>query len=345
MVGAGVWPEVASPEDALLEAALFPDRAGVRWETWSASHPLDDVAEHQFALLPLVYANLAAENIEGRDMGRLRGIYRRSWYASQLGLDGLARLAGHLAVESAVIGDAAVLRWGRLEIGHLSLDLPRLLIPATTAGDVVDRLAGVGWRPIGGDTDIALRRSIVLVDEGGQQVALEWVFGDRHPIEGASQLVWRDASFGWDLYPGVQTVSAETQLMDTMLQGLESARHRLRWIADAAALIRSVSIDWTRFLALAQQAGQGVVAARGLNSLHARLPGHVPEVVVDGLGDGTRRERLELWFRARTTRRYPWRSLPAAWFRHRQLSLVRGSRPNPLGFVKRVVRGRIRGAS
>lgn len=345
MVGAAVWPEVASREDALLEAALFPDQAAARWETWSAGHPLDDVGEHQFSLLPLVYANLAAGNIEGRDMGRLRGIYRRCWYASQLGLDGLSRLAGHLPVESAVIGDAAVLRWGRLDSGRLSIDLPRLLIPAATAGDVIDRLAGHGWRPIGGDTDIALRRSIVLVDESGQQVALEWMFGDRQPVQGSSQLVWRDASFGWDLYPELQTVSAEAQLLDSMLQGLVSARHRLRWIADAAALIRSASIDWTRFLALARQVGQGLVAARGLASLDARLPGHIPPVVLDGLMNGTRRDRVELWFTARASRRYPWRSLPAAWFRHRHLSLVRGTRPDPLGFVNRVVRGRLRGAS
>src|SRR4051794_32864599 len=79
------WP--TDEQELLLRAALGEGPSAVAaWQAWQARRDLDSVDPDESRLLPLVYQNLADQQADEPELARLRGVYRRTWYANQLTL-------------------------------------------------------------------------------------------------------------------------------------------------------------------------------------------------------------------------------------------------------------------
>lgn len=146
-------------QHALLRAALLTDREAVAeaFAEWKSLVRFDDVEIGTFRMLPLVYRNLERHGVEDELMGRLRGIYRQSWFRNQLvrraGLDTVRALnrAGispllikGAALATMVYGDGALRPMEDFDLVVHRPDCPRAVGAVTDLGwgfepDVVDQ--------------------------------------------------------------------------------------------------------------------------------------------------------------------------------------------------------------
>ena len=107
----GCWPTAS--QEVLLRAALRPGVEAVdAWWQWCATSDLDRLDHFSTQLLPQVYRNLQdAQAHAVPEIGRLRGIYRRSWYRNQLVLHAAAGVREQLAaagIPTMLVAGAAV---------------------------------------------------------------------------------------------------------------------------------------------------------------------------------------------------------------------------------------------
>jgi hypothetical protein len=72
-------------QELLLEAATGASEAArAAWRGWQERNELDDVDFGAQRLLPLVYRHLVELGVDDPDLGRLKGLYRHSWYRNQI---------------------------------------------------------------------------------------------------------------------------------------------------------------------------------------------------------------------------------------------------------------------
>ena len=77
----------------LLQAALLDgDRASTASRAWCARIDLDLLDAGSLRLLPLLYRAMTARGESWTHLGRLRGVYRQTWYRNNLLIGRLARL-------------------------------------------------------------------------------------------------------------------------------------------------------------------------------------------------------------------------------------------------------------
>ena len=81
----------------LLQAAFLPGPVAVQaWEAWLSSVRLDDIDPESFGLLPLLHRNLTALGSQHPELGRLKGVRRRTWTENQLVLRDAAAMLSRL---------------------------------------------------------------------------------------------------------------------------------------------------------------------------------------------------------------------------------------------------------
>ena len=110
LAGGGLpWPNLA--QASLLSAAIGPD-AGVResFQAWKGVTNIEaPVDGGTYRLLPLLYSRLAACGVDDPMMGRLKGVYRMSWYKNhelfRRSAPAIAALEA-AGVQGAIIGKA-----------------------------------------------------------------------------------------------------------------------------------------------------------------------------------------------------------------------------------------------
>lgn len=329
------------PERLLLEAALGID-SPARWEAWLGIVPLDDADEASVTLLPGVHRQLAAAGYSGTEMGRLQGIYRHAWYRSRLLIDHAERLFASIDAPFAVAGgDLAIHRWAA-DAGH-TLQRLDLVVPAESVFHIIDSAQGLGWRLANGDEPRLDRQRAKGLDRSdGLNLALRWYFADRHPYGGAGDSHWPKPVEGWKDHPQIRTLGPADLLL-TILAGDGNRDVGLRWMLDAACLIRQQahSMNWSHLARTAIQLGLRLRVRDRLRRVDELIPDLVPDTVLKSLGDAGMDERIEHWFLRHSGRRYPWRSLPASWSRHRYEASLSDRSASFLRFAARAAGRRI----
>lgn len=248
----------SEPDNLLLRAALSPpSEAAARWSEVSRGVDLDALDSSSHDLLPLLYRSLAAAGVDDPWLGRLKGVYRRTWYSNQLLLRGLgdafAALGGR-RVDAMVLGGAAV--------GLLHYREP-------------------GARPMS-DTNIAVRPPSARRARG----ALKAVGWDTRPLSIGDERLWA-ASVPLEV-GGVATRAPcpGDQLLRTCANGarLSSRRASSRWVADALVIVQSASIDWPRLVGRAIDLRVVAHLHVTLSYLREAFSAPIPANVVDSLG-------------------------------------------------------------
>ncbi|MEM6450514.1 MAG: nucleotidyltransferase family protein [Cyanobacteria bacterium P01_D01_bin.105] len=134
----------------LLQAMLSKrEKALESWQQWRDHVDIEMIDLNSYRMLSALYLKLSNYKADDLHMGRLKGIYRHTWYTNQLQLQRLA--AGLQALQSAqieavVLGEVSLLAachhdWGARPITRFDLLVPQQSMPMALSA-----LQQQGWQ-------------------------------------------------------------------------------------------------------------------------------------------------------------------------------------------------------
>jgi hypothetical protein len=342
-----IW-QPARQELLLLRAGLWEDERGLEaWEEWRREGgDIDTVEAGSRRLLPLAYRNLGPLPADDPDADRLKGLYRQSWAANQLGLK-----IGRRAID-ALRGaglDVLVLKGGSLlasaygdvgsrPMGDLDIAVRPEQVPAA-----VKALRGARLTPIEKDPVRALeaRHSLAFRDADGQEVdlhrGLQW-------RAGLDEDFWREAVTAEVAGAPVLILCPADQLLHVCVHGAAwNPVQPIRWVADAYKTIEAAGaeLDWPRLVAMAIEGRLTLPLHDAISYLADELEAPVPagtlrELAAAPVSGGERRAH-EALARPPSSRR----SLAMLWWfweRHRAQAALDGTRSTPVGLLRHLQR-------
>jgi hypothetical protein len=257
------------------------------WSAWRrAGGNIDDVDMATFGLLPLVYRNLERNDVADADMPRLKGVYRHTWVTNQrrayrvgAAIEALARSG----IPTMVLKGAAVMTTHYRDVGARAMVDIDVLVPPEAAQRALDALRGDGWSPrVRIDPGRVLRsfHAMPLTDPAGAEIDLHWR---------ALPESLRDDDF-WSGAVPVTVGRADTlapgateQLLHTCAHGLRVHSAPLRWIADAAVILKTAEIDWRRLIAGVAERRIALKTAMSLATLADVVETPIPPWVISEL--------------------------------------------------------------
>jgi hypothetical protein len=273
-----------------LRAALLPGgRAVEAFAEWRALADFEATIAPTYRLLPLIYRNLE-DRLDGDPvLGRMRGVYRRTWVlnAIQLG-EGERALA---ALDEAEIptmllkGAAMIVRWTGDSGVRMMTDFD-VLVPRGRALAAVELLRQGGWKPVVDrsgpltESDLDQEHALLLRSDDGGELDLHWrslVYG----VEGdADAALWdraEDARLG---AVSTRVPAAEDHVHHACSHATNwSAAGRVDWIADSGVIMRAAGtrFDWSRVMELARLDRSELVVRSLMAALTDVFGGPVPE--------------------------------------------------------------------
>ncbi len=329
----------SAEQGLVLHAALDErDDALAAWQSWRQVVDLDAADHGSTRLLPLVYRNLGSDSFDPEAAGRLKDLYRRSWTHNQLIFKRAAEAIGVLeaaGIATLVTKGAslAVLSYG--DVGVRPMDDVDVLVPIDCTEDAINALSAAGWSPDHDDPSswTQVHHSLGFAGRDSGNVDLHW-FSLWQPAN--DEELWR-ASVSLEL-AGVATraPSPADQLLLACVHGTPwSPLSPFRWIADAAAVVRSAAdrLDWAHLVSEAKRRRLTVATEAALTYLRDEFGIAIPKEVPEQLRKVPvfRHERAA--FRAACKPDSPLRTLRMAWDRYRRLRDLDTGAPRPDGFV------------
>lgn len=288
----------------LLRAALRPGVEAVdAWRQWCATSDLDRLDDCSVQLLPQVYRNLQdAETDAGPEIGRLRGLHRRSWYRNQLVLRASAGVVEQLAAAGIramlVAGTAVALRHDP-SLAARPIDDAGALLAASDIQRAREVLERAGWRLCPRDVPEARPRFRRLVNSRGVTFDLHTRLFASDSSLAAEGDVWEQAAL-------VEWQGGRALVLDPVHQLLHLCVHGLRWrptpevrwIADAALILERTAgaLDWQELACAADRHCVSLSVRLGLGYLRGRFGEPVPDAALENLSRNhvSLRERLEV---------------------------------------------------
>ncbi|MEE9386222.1 MAG: nucleotidyltransferase family protein [Nannocystaceae bacterium] len=261
------WPDPAT--HALLQACLHADaRAVDGWRAYCrSSADLKHIDEKNFRLLPLAWDNLQQRLQDDPRLRVAKGVYRRTWFWNQLLLRDMDRVVALLqdaSIDVMLLKGAALIRRYYRSPALRPLGDIDILVRYEQAPQAADCLVRSGWRPSKAATIKAQRPFYHAAEftRGQTRIDLHWnaLFALRTPR--GSDVFWERATpLAGTTRTTAYTLARTDELFHTCLHGARLSRNAyswepfpaVRWVVDAAQLIRHGDVDWTRIEDLAQR--------------------------------------------------------------------------------------------
>ena len=298
----GLARRLTQQQGNLLRAAVLDDvdEAGDAYRHWAGSVDWEknfDAGTYQ--LLPLLYLNLDRAGVEDANTGRLRGLYRRSWYRNQRLMSNLNSIAGKLSaagVDVVLLGDIALLN-GLYDLpGARIVNRLDLLIDRDAVTDALGCLTATGWAaPLLRDDDLTYEPYTDLTDPAGEVLRIHWHPWHRQCADDGYSFAAFDVRR--DCSAASPPVPAHTGLLlHLVANSPEPGEYRL--LADIAAthrLANSGEVDWDAALTLADELRVNMRLYSACACVRSELAASIPEEVLQELGRRTVSvpERLE----------------------------------------------------
>lgn len=255
----------AGDQRLLLRAALLETEGPDAWRGYVARRGgIDHLDGDGFSLLPMVFGNLRRRDPHAPEMGRLGGFYRRTWYANQMLLHAAAQAVAALeaaGVAVMLVGGCALVSLDASDVGLRPVATVELAVAAGDRGRALRVLAGLGWsRRPAVSVALALRDwlRVALVRAGREQLVLHCVV-PRIDRAGAEQRIAAETAMVGGV--AIRIPSATDQLLLACVGRRRTPpRAPLRWIPDAALVIRADSAPIDRASLLARARARGAAA-------------------------------------------------------------------------------------
>ncbi|HUQ82054.1 MAG TPA: nucleotidyltransferase family protein, partial [Gemmatimonadaceae bacterium] len=256
-----LWP--SDEQRLLLDAALFDgDRATNAFRAWRSTVQLEaEFSRGSYRLLPLVYHNMLQLGMRDPLMGRLKGVYRRSWYETHQLFHRTQPLVKQLA-DAGI--DVMLLKGAPLALsyyGNVALrpmaDLD-ISVPQHRLADALGIMRRLGWR-FSADPDaemVRFRHAVQCFGPDGSEVDLHWRVMYEIPEDAGDAEFWTTSEALDFMGTAVRQPDPTHTLLLIVVHGIRwNIETPVRWIPDALAVLRTraADIDWGRLLALATQ--------------------------------------------------------------------------------------------
>ncbi|MEA5550651.1 nucleotidyltransferase family protein [Anabaena cylindrica UHCC 0172] len=246
----------------LLKATLLIGQPMLTaWENWRYSVDIENLDNSSYLLLPQLYQNLLAHGVDDSEMARLKGIYRRNWYANQLHLKSLTAVLSsfkEIGIEAIVLGNAGYAGVGKTKIeNYRSISSFHLLLDANYLETAIQHLISLNWHSVDGTTQEFRKlrcdssRSLPLY----LQRHLFWAI----PQDYTDEQVWHYATADWSSEAGWR-LSPTDQFLDGCARMFfkqrlpKSSSPQIHRIVDAFRLIENLgNKDWNRLITQAQR--------------------------------------------------------------------------------------------
>jgi len=288
-----LWP---NPADALLlQAALLQDdRALEAWRTWQQHLGQNPPDYTQLRLVPLLHHNLRGLGVDPRALRQYRNDTMVFWIRNQQ----LFRFASGAALELTASGiDTLVLKGVPLACrfypapGLRPMSDVDLLVRPEQAVEAIGLFTRHGWgcsndAVIGLDNLeelVAVRNALNLRDPGsGLELDLHWSLvknslADVEPL-------WAQTE-DLELHgQRLATLSASNHFLHACIQAADWNQVRpIRWIPDAAMILRNTVVDWDRIVSLAGRMDLTEVVHDAVGALQKLLGMEVPKDTLERL--------------------------------------------------------------
>jgi hypothetical protein len=285
----------------LLHACLDSDpaTASLHFEEWQRQLDLDHIDFGSYRLLPLLWKRIEALGFNSRDRDRIKGVYRRTWYANQLVLARASLLVQALAarqIPAMLIKGAALALSNYGDPGQRPMDDVDLVVPFAAAQPAVDTLLEAGWvaeptpltgtrvavagahaswtagprrRELFDDAYFQARHAHGFRGPGGTGADLHWFFSQGNFDPRLDEDVWQRAiplpqRAGTGRWGNTLVPSPADHLLLLLVHGSRwNPIPPVRWVADSVILIRSAGpdLDWNQFERSAEARGQTATVA------------------------------------------------------------------------------------
>jgi hypothetical protein len=301
-------------QERLLTACLASGaEARKAWEAWLPQVDIDRLDFGSSKLLPLLYRNLRAQGVEHPVVGRLKGVYRATWFRNQVLLkeaSAVIPLFRGIGVESMILKGAALILTAYGDIGARAMEDVDLLVPTARGKEVLDLLLAEGWTPEPWLPDamvgayFAVKHGFNFRHRAGRLIDLHWHAMDECIAPWADDDFWA-ASRPLQIHgQPVRTLCPSDHLLHAIAHGVRwNPIPPLRWVADAVSLIRKEDgrMDWGRLIEQARRRNLVLPVKEGLRYVARRMDAPVPPAVIDDLDRSALNPVEHVAFRVQTS--------------------------------------------
>lgn len=280
------------------------------WESWKSSVVFEDLDFATLRILPLLYLRLKSFPCEDSLVGKIKGAYKMAWVSNQRTLYATAnvlRIFEQNNIPAIILKGLPLLISYYKDIGARLMGDADILVKASDVKTAVEILRHHGWQyadrafsiahESGTDGIMSVTKETNFRDAQGNEIDLHWGLFHSANRSGIIEQFFGTAqhplSFE-DLQHGSISVSVlgascampsnEDSLLHIVAHGSLRNDHRaIRWIADAAAIIRNSDIDWDRLLGRAERFGLVVEMKIALPYLRKTFGIEIDEAFLDTL--------------------------------------------------------------
>lgn len=280
-----------SVADPLLRRAAFASGASAldAWRRWLEIRDLRDLSLVELRLLAPVYRNLREAGVPDDEIPSIvKQMTRSLWIRSRLLLRHAAMTVQCLednGIETILLKGAALVATGCVDAKARPMADFDLLVKREDAERAASLLAAEGWNATPAVHKETIRyRYASTLQKGDANCDLHWwALGDSRDESGDARF-WSEATFGTLDGVRVRVLRPEHQLLHLIVHGTRAHETAaIRWIGDALAVTRSVSLDWSVLVGEATSRGLTHPAAEGLAYLVAHFDAAVPGGVIPAL--------------------------------------------------------------
>ncbi|MGV1034800.1 MAG: glycosyltransferase [Microbacteriaceae bacterium] len=261
-------------QDLMLRACLASnDELEPAVRAWEAALDIDDIDGISMRFAPYLYRRLLAADVTARDGGILKGLYNRYWYLHHMHGAPTMRAVNEILAEVPFV----VLKGLALQATVFGGDQPTrpcddvdILVPLAYREQAYRRLTEAGFvsnLPLQPNVFLKNRPAINLL-RGNEHVDLHWVVLAPTRHIGYEATLFERSVRVPSTIGELPVLAPNDSLTHTLLHGAElNDVAPIRWVLDAALLVRSGTIEWNSFVEAADEMGLSAVLLRQLNVL------------------------------------------------------------------------------
>lgn len=286
-----LWP--TAQQELVLKAAIGDESEALEaFHAWRQTIDLDDDFDRgTFRLLPLLYQNLNRFGVRDPIMGRLKGMYRRTWYNTHRLFHDVGPAIAELesaGIKTLLLKGAPLVLTYYQNHGVRPMSDIDVVVPYADAKRAIDLLEGLGWR---GDhtsatVDLLYSHAVQFNNDADGEFDLHWHVLFEASTESATRSFWESArEIEFQGIPSLQ-LDPTAMLLHVILHGVRwNPEPPIRWIPDAMAIMNSAGneIDWQRIVSFASDHKLTHRVDLALHYLAERHAASIPHHVLNGL--------------------------------------------------------------